>query len=126
MCGNLIIRWFIVSGVPFSLLLCFQLWPILANHVHNHHSSHGDPHSKWFRTENLDPFPLFVLDWKKSDKDIIFRVTANTRGYVGIGFSYKSEKIADADIILAWVDDRTGEPNVLVNIKLISKAFYFI
>lgn len=111
------IRWFIVCGIPLVLVLCTQLEPISANHVHNHHISHGDQHSKWFRTENLDPFPLFVLDWKKSGKDIVFRVTANTRGYIGLGFSYKSEKIGDADIILAWVDDRTGEPNVLVNIE---------
>lgn len=116
MCSNSIIRWILCCGVPFWLVLCSQLEAVLANHVHNHHSSHGDPHSKWFRTENLDPFPLFVLDWRISEKDIVFRVTANTRGYIGLGFSYKSEKIGDADLILAWVDDRTGEPNVLVNI----------
>lgn len=91
----------------------------LANHVHNHHTSHENHQIKWFRTEVLDGNGLFVLDWRKSGKDIMFRATVNTRGYIGIAFSYKSEKIADADIILAWVDDRTGEPNVLViNISL--------
>lgn len=47
----------------------------------------------------------------------------NTRGFIGLGFSYKSEKIGDADIILAWVDDRTGVPNVLVNISKVTGHF---
>lgn len=98
------------------LVLCN---PLSANHVHNHHS-HSGQHIKWFRTEILDGNGLFVLDWRKTAKDIIFRATVNTRGYIGLGFSYKSEKIGDADIILAWIDDRTGEPNVLVSIVLYS------
>lgn len=106
-----------LSGVLFIFVFCDQWCLLLANnHVHNHHSTHsGGTHTKWFRTEILDGNGLFILDWRKTTKDIIFRATVNTRGYIGIGFSYKSEKIADADIILAWVDDRTGEPNVLVN-----------
>lgn len=113
MFGNLVIR--IVSVLLMIVLLCNQ--SVFANHVHNHHSSHGGQHLKWFRTEILDGNGLFILDWKKTDKDIIFRATVNTRGYIGLGFSYKSEKIGDADIILAWINDRTGEPNVLVNIN---------
>lgn len=114
-----------LSGSLFMFVFCHQWCLSLANHIHNHHGTHeshhvggggGGAHSKWFRTEILDGNGLFILDWRKTTKDIIFRATVNTRGYIGIGFSYKSEKIADADIILAWVDDRTGEPNVLVNI----------
>ncbi|XP_055310996.1 MOXD1 homolog 1 [Sitodiplosis mosellana] len=114
MCGgnSVVVRW-IVSVVPVFFVLCIQLEPVFSNHVHNHHNSHGGQHSKWFRTEILDGNGLFVLDWKKTPKDIIFRATVNTRGYVGLGFSYKSEKIGESDIILAWIDDRTGEPNVL-------------
>lgn len=114
MCNNFGVR-VILSGVLFIFVLCNQLQPLFANHVHNHHSSHNGQHSKWFRSEILDGNGLFILDWKKTAKDIIFRATVNTRGFIGIGFSYKSEKIGDADIVLAWVDDRTGEPNVLVN-----------
>lgn len=115
MWSNLKNHW-MLSGVLF--ILCHQWCMLFANHVHNHHSAHtgGATHTKWFRTEILDGNGLFILDWRKTTKDIIFRATVNTRGYIGIGFSYKSEKITDADIILAWIDDRTGEPNVLVNI----------
>lgn len=115
---NRLIKW-LVKGVLIISVFCGDSHFSLANHVHNHHASLGNHHIKWFRTEVLDGNGLFVLDWRKSGKDIIFRATVNTRGYIGIAFSYKSEKIADADIILAWVDDRTGEPNVLViNISL--------
>lgn len=119
MWSNLRARW-MLSCVLFMFVFCHQWCFLFANHVHNHRNIHSDggssTHTKWFRTEILDGNGLFVLDWRKTSKDIIFRATVNTRGYIGIGFSYKSEKIADADIILAWVDDRTGEPNVLVNL----------
>lgn len=99
-----------------ALVFCIHLQSSNANHIHNHHNSHNAPHStNWLRTEVLDANGLFVLDWRKSGKDIIFRATVNSRGYIGLGFTYKSEKIGDADIILAWVDDQTGEPNVLVS-----------
>lgn len=121
MWSNLRAHW-MLSGSLFIFVLCHQWCLLAANHIHNHHHTHvgggggGDgTHSKWFRTEILDGNGLFILDWRKTTKDIIFRATVNTRGYIGIGFSYKSEKVADADIILAWVDDRTGEPNVLVS-----------
>lgn len=116
MCIYSKIRW-ILNCVLLLIVLCSQLQPLSANHVHNHHS-HNAQHPKWFRSEVLDGNGLFVLDWRKTEKDIIFRATVNTRGYIGLGFSYKSEKIGDADIILAWIDDRTGEPNVLVNINI--------
>lgn len=125
MCDNLMVFRWIVSVVPLLFILCNQLQPIFANHVHNHHNLHGVQHSKWFRTEILDGNGLFILDWKKTTKDIIFRATVNTRGYIGLGFSYKSEKIGESDIILAWVDDRTGEPNVLVNIINLETFFFF-
>lgn len=89
------------------------------HHHHHEHSEHGGEHDhndqEWFRTESLDGNGLFVLDWKVVNKDIVFRITANTRGYIGLGFSHKSEKVGDSDILLAWVDDRTGEPTVLVS-----------
>lgn len=104
-----------LCGVVFVLVLCCVFHPSSANHVHNHHSQHGSHAAKWFRTETLDGNGLFVVDWRINGKDIVFRVTVNTRGYIGLGFSYKNEKVGEADLILAWVDDRTGEPNALVN-----------
>lgn len=113
---NARVHW-MLSGALFMFVFCHQWCELGANHVHNHHSTHNSgTHTKWFRSEILDGNGLFILDWRKTAKDIIFRATVNTRGYIGIGFSYKSENIVDADIILAWIDDRTGEPNVLVNI----------
>lgn len=88
------------------------------HHEHHEHHEHHDHHdSKWLRSESLDGNGLYWLDWKVVNKDIVFRITANTRGYVGLGFSKKSEKAGDADIALAWVDDRTGEATVLVSIR---------
>lgn len=114
---NPTVHW-ILSGLLFMFVFCHQWCVLVANHVHNHHTAHSSgAHTKWFRSEILDGNGLFILDWRKTAKDIIFRATVNTRGYIGIGFSYNSENIADADIILAWIDDRTGEPNVLVNIS---------
>lgn len=86
----------------------------------NHHHRHGLTSSQeWERTEVMDANGLFVLEWSvEAAKDIVFRITANTRGFVGLGFSYKSGKMANADLILAWVDDRTGKPNVLVNLLI--------
>lgn len=69
---------------------------------------------RWLRTEVMDGNGLYVLDWKIVEKEIVFRVTVNTRGFIGLGFSLKGSKMSDADLVLAWVDDRTGKPTVLV------------
>lgn len=69
---------------------------------------------RWLRTEVMDGNGLYILDWKIVEKEIVFRVTVNTRGFIGLGFSLKSGKMSDADLVLAWVDDRTGKPTVLV------------
>ncbi|KAJ6646047.1 MOXD1 like 1 [Pseudolycoriella hygida] len=70
---------------------------------------------RWLRTEVMDGNGLYILDWKIVEKEIVFRVTANTRGFIGLGFSLKSGKMSDADLVLAWVDDRTGKPTVLAH-----------
>lgn len=69
---------------------------------------------RWTRTEAMDANGLYVLDWRVHGRQIYFRITANTRGFVGLGFSQKSGRMADADLVMAWVDDRTGKPTVLV------------
>ncbi|XP_049547177.1 MOXD1 homolog 1 [Anopheles darlingi] len=70
-------------------------------------------HHRWSRSESMDPNGLYTLDWHVDQKDIVFTATANTRGFMGLGFSHRSEHMAGSDLVLVWVDDRTGKPNVL-------------
>lgn len=88
--------------LPAALIL---LWIICAV---------GSSSHQWLRTEVMDGYGLYILDWKIIEKEIIFRVTVNTRGFIGLGFSLKDGKMSDADLVIAWVDDRTGKPTVLV------------
>lgn len=70
---------------------------------------------KFTRYEKLDEDGDVILEWDPSDdKEVIFRVTAKTLGYVGIGFNEKSHMMG-ADILLAWIDDHTGVVNLLVS-----------
>uniref|UniRef100_A0A182KB04 DOMON domain-containing protein n=1 Tax=Anopheles christyi TaxID=43041 RepID=A0A182KB04_9DIPT len=71
-------------------------------------------HHRWTRSEAMDPNGLYTLDWHIDQKDIVFTATANTRGFMGLGFSHRSEHMAGSDLVLVWVDDRTGKPNVLI------------
>lgn len=79
--------------------------------------SANDPN--FTRYEKLDEDGNVILEWDPSyDKEVTFRVTAKTLGYVGIGFNEKSN-MKGADILLVWVDDHTGAVNLLVN-----RSFY--
>lgn len=70
---------------------------------------------KFTRYEKLDEDGDVILEWDPSDdEEVIFRVTAKTLGYVGIGFNEKSHMMG-ADILLAWIDDHTGVVNLLVS-----------
>lgn len=104
---------------------------LLLQSVQNVNASHATSHPshRWFRTEVMDSNGLYILDWKIQSKEIHFQVTVNTRGFIGLGFSHHSGKMTNADLVLAWVDDRTGKPNVLVgfifkNIFLQINNFY--
>lgn len=78
-------------------------------------SSAAKQHVDWSRTEVMDPFGLYILHWRLERKDIIFTATVNTRGFIGLGFSYRHGRMTGSDLVLAWVDDHTGLPNVLVS-----------
>ncbi|XP_017885001.1 MOXD1 homolog 1-like [Ceratina calcarata] len=68
---------------------------------------------KFTRHEKLDDDGEVVLEWDPTDEEMVtFKVTAKTLGYVGIGFNDKNH-MKGADIILAWVDDHSGAPNLL-------------
>lgn len=92
-----------------------------SHHKHGHHH-----HQEWDRTEIMDANGLYILEWNIVDaKEIVFKITANTGGFIGLGFSYKTGKMANADLVLAWVDDHTGKPNVLVKIICAATAALF-
>ncbi|XP_044759194.1 MOXD1 homolog 1 [Coccinella septempunctata] len=62
---------------------------------------------QWTHSEVLDKEGAVVLRWQPRHQEILFRVEARTRGYIGIGFS-PNGGMEDADIVIGWVDDRNG------------------
>ena len=68
----------------------------------------------WTHSVNLHP--TVTLSWRiLNDSDVIeFLVEAETRGYVGVGFS-PGGGMAGADIVLGWVDDSNGRIYVVVS-----------
>lgn len=68
----------------------------------------------WTHSESLDKNGSVVLRWQPRHQEILFRIEARTRGYVGIGFS-PDGKMENADIVLAWVEDETEKAFLLVS-----------
>lgn len=68
----------------------------------------------WTHSESLDKDSSVVLRWQPRHQEILFRVEARTKGYVGIGFS-PDGKMENADIVLAWVEDDTGKAFLMVS-----------
>ncbi|BFG03078.1 MOXD1 homolog 1 [Drosophila madeirensis] len=71
-------------------------------------------HQNWKRHVMMDSNGLYWLQWwiNLNEKMIIFEVKVNTQGFIGLGFS-KDGRMSGADIVLLWVDDRTGQANAL-------------
>lgn len=87
-------------------------------HLHSSSSfplSSGMRYDDWRRIESMDSNGLYLLEWWTQTKDIYFRVTVNTQGFIGLGFSRKSTRMSGSDLVLLWVDDHTGKPNALVS-----------
>lgn len=119
----------------FTLISLTLAWPHDSSHHALHHAGHsnkpndslanisssstGVHHSDWHRLEMMDANGLYLLEWWTKSKDIYFRVTVNTKGFIGLGFSRKSGRMAGADMVLLWVDDRSGKANALVSENLI-------
>ncbi|XP_068248771.1 DBH-like monooxygenase protein 1 [Palaemon carinicauda] len=59
----------------------------------------------------LDQNGAFVMLWSPLEEDIHVEIQVATTGFIGIGFS-PSGGMKGADIVLAWVDDVTGELHV--------------
>ncbi|KAL9918508.1 MOXD1 homolog 1 [Glossina fuscipes fuscipes] len=70
-------------------------------------------HTDWHRVEMMDSNGLYWLEWWLKSKEIHFRVTVNTQGFIGLGFSRKTGRMSGADMVILWVDDRTGKANAL-------------
>lgn len=71
---------------------------------------------QWTHAEVLDGNKGdVVLRWQPRHQEILFRVEARTMGYVGIGFS-PDGGMQGADIVLGWVDDRSGQGYLLVSV----------
>lgn len=72
-------------------------------------------HRNWTRSEKLDPNGILNLQWYLRNNDIVFQVILNSRGFVAIGFPYGNPQIKGFDVVFAWVNDKTGKANILVN-----------
>ena len=60
----------------------------------------------------------FILEFNAEDEnDLEFQVTAETSGYVGLGFS-PNGGMKNADIFIAWIDDQDGSIHAEVNFIL--------
>ncbi|KAJ0174720.1 hypothetical protein K1T71_009828 [Dendrolimus kikuchii] len=66
----------------------------------------------WAHSERLVENGDVLLRWANSDSSITFRLEARTRGYVGLGFNL-ARNMRGADLVVAWVDDRNGNAQVL-------------
>ncbi|XP_015598813.1 MOXD1 homolog 1 [Cephus cinctus] len=98
--------------VPTSKELKIANKPARERLVHSRHAR-SVPEPSFTRYEKLDDDGIVILEWDPSDEDFVtFRVTAKTRGYVGIGFNDHNHMMG-ADIILAWVDDDSNAVNLL-------------
>lgn len=67
----------------------------------------------------LDPAEKMKLYWTVHDKNesISFALEAETTGWVGLGFSPGTGRMAGADIVIGWVKD--GKPYLTVSIQII-------
>ncbi|CAB3253214.1 unnamed protein product [Arctia plantaginis] len=66
----------------------------------------------WAHSERLDQNGDVILRWVNTDSSITFRLEARTHGYVGLGFN-SAKNMRGADLVVAWVDDRNGNAQIL-------------
>lgn len=85
-----------------------------------HTETANNDFNQWTHTEFLDKNKEVMLKWQPRHQEILFRVEAKTRGYVGIGFS-PNGGMEGADIVLGWIDDRTSKAYLMV-----SKVLFYI
>lgn len=73
----------------------------------------------------LDPSGHYVLYWRfnLSTETIHFAVDVETEGWVGFGIS-PTGRMPGSDVVMGWIDDRTGEPHFNVCYILHSHCSY--
>lgn len=74
-------------------------------------------HINWTRSEKMDSNGILQMQWQIKDKEIVFKVTVNSRGFIAVGF-LSSPKYNSFDLALAWISDRTGKANILVGLSM--------
>lgn len=61
----------------------------------------------------MDGNGLYFFEWRTDSKNIYFRLTVNTQGSIGLGFSKRKGTLMD--FLVIWVDDHSGKPHILVS-----------
>lgn len=79
----------------------------------------------WAHSERLDQNGDVILRWVNTDSSITFRLEARTHGYVGLGFN-SAKNMRGADLVVAWVDDRNGNAQILVSLSRLLTAVVFL
>lgn len=77
----------------------------------------------WAHTERLDEHGDVILRWVNTDSSITFRLEARSLGYVGLGFNTVGN-MRGADLVIAWVDDRHGNAQILVSAPVVLFSRY--
>lgn len=67
----------------------------------------------WTHSQTLDQKGHVILRWQPRHQEILFRVEAKTKGYVGIGFS-PNGGMEGADILIGGVNDNDLKPYLMV------------
>lgn len=102
------VLWLLLIFAKLNSLLCSSVHPTL-----NHN---------WTRSEKMDSNGILQIQWHLRDKEIVFKVTVNSRGFIAIGFLYQNPKYSGFDMALAWIHDRTGKANILVGFFFFNTA----
>lgn len=78
--------------------------------------SDSDDEDLWTHTEVLSAKFNYIVKWYRTEnaKEIVFRVEADTMGYIGFGFS-PNGNMKNADIVIAWFDNEMGQPALWVS-----------
>ncbi|KAL5275199.1 MOXD1 family protein [Megaselia abdita] len=92
-------------------LFCLPIMLALPTHVQNKKDYSFISVENWEHFMIMDGNGLYFFEWRTDSKDIHFRVTVNTQGSIGLGFSKRTGYFMD--FLVIWVDDHSGKPHIL-------------
>ncbi|CAL4069816.1 unnamed protein product, partial [Meganyctiphanes norvegica] len=85
--------WILLVLLSLLLLPCAECWSL---------PRLDSSYETWHHEARLDEEGVLLLQWTPHKEHFVFRITARTRGYIGLGLSNKP--IMDgADIVVGWV-----------------------